>query len=141
MTRINIIPPEELMDQHLIAEYRETRLLTQNLRRSFQSKNGMDKTKIPKQFTLNAGHILFFKDKGEYIRKRYASLQDEMRRRGFTPTFPVIDTDVWPPGFRNDWTPTERDMAIVRDRIAHRISQRPGWYRYFGKVVDTIQKT
>ena len=136
MTRINIIPPEELMDQHLIAEYRETRLLTQNLRRSFQSKNGMDKTKIPKQFTLNAGHILFFKDKGAYIEKRYQQLQDEMRKRGFTPTFPNIDTDVWPNGFKNDWKPTEQDMSIVRERIALRISQRPGWYRYYGKVVD-----
>ena len=121
------------MDQHLIAEYRETRLLTQNLRRSFQSKNGLDKTKIPKQFTLNAGHILFFKDKGEYIRKRYDQLQTEMRKRGFTPTFPEIDTAVWPHGFKNDWVPTERDMAIVRERIALRISQRPGWYRYYGK--------
>ena len=137
MTRINIIPPEELMDQHLIAEYRETRLLTQNLRRSFQSKNGMDKTKIPKQFTLNAGHILFFKDKGEYIRKRYDQLQTEMRKRGFEPTFPTIDIDVWPSGFKNDWTPTERDMNIVRERIALRISQRPGWYRYYGKVINT----
>lgn len=137
MTRINIIPPEELMDQHLIAEYRETRLLTQNLRRSFQSKNGMDKTKIPKQFTLNAGHILFFKDKGEYIRKRYEQLQTEMRNRGFTPTFPEIDTTIWPTGFKNDWTPSERDMSIVRERIALRISQRPGWYRYYGKVINT----
>lgn len=136
MTRINIIPPEELMDQHLIAEYRETRLLTQNLRRSFQSKNGMDKTKIPKQFTLNAGHILFFKDKGEYIRKRYDQLQAEMRNRGFTPTFPEIDTTIWPNGFKNDWVPSERDMSIVRERIALRISQRPGWYRYYGKVID-----
>ncbi len=136
MTRINIIPPEELMDQHLIAEYRETRLLTQNLRRSFQSKNGMDKTRIPKKFTLNAGHILFFKDKGEYIAKRYQALQGEMRKRGFTPTFPNIDTDVWPLGFRNDWTPTTEDMAIVRERIALRILQRPGWYRYYGKILQ-----
>lgn len=135
MTRINILPPEELMDQHLIAEYRETRLLTENLRRSFQSKRGYDKSKIPKQFTLNAGHILFFKDKGQYIANRYQELQAEMRKRGFTPSFPTIDTTVWPPGFQNDWTPTPTDQAIVRERIALRISQRPSWYRYYGKVI------
>lgn len=135
MTRINILPPDELMDQHLIAEYRETRLLTENLRRSFRM-TGADKNKIPKQFTLNKGHILFFKDKGAYIAKRYEELQAEMRRRGFVPTFPTIDTSVWPPGFFNDWTPTKRDQDVVRERIAVRISQRPGWYRYMGQVVD-----
>lgn len=135
MTRINIIPPEELMDQHLIAEYRETRLLTENLRRSFRM-TGATKKNIPKDFTLNKGHILFFKDKGQYIAKRYQELQDEMRKRGFTPTFPEIDTTVWQPGFFNDWTPTKRDQDIVRERIALRISQRPGWYRYYGKIVE-----
>jgi deoxyribonuclease (pyrimidine dimer) len=132
MTRINIIPPEELMDQHLIAEYRETRLLTSNLRRSFASNS---KSKIPSKFTLNAGHILFFKNKGLYINNRYKQLQAEMRKRGFEPQFPDIDTTVWPPSHYNDWTPTELDMNIVRERIALRISQRPGWYRYYGKVV------
>lgn len=133
MTRINIVDPSELYDQHLIAEYRETRLLVANLRRSF-NQTGATKKGIPPSFTLNKGHILFFKDKGKYIADRYKQLQDEMRKRGFEPQFPDIDTTVWPAGFFNDWTPTEADKQIVRERIALRVSQRPGWYRMGGKV-------
>lgn len=136
MTRINIIDPSELTDQHLIAEYREIRLLTQNLRRSFASKDGFNKNKIPRQFTLNAGHVLFFKDKGLYINNRYQQLQNEMKNRGFKPTCENIDTSVWPADFYNDWQPSERDFEIIRERINLRISQRPGWYRYKGKRID-----
>ena len=135
MTRINVVDPSELYDQHLIAEYRETRLLVANLRRSF-AQSGASKDNIPKAFTLNKGHILFFKDKGKYITERYKQLQQEMRSRGFDPQFPEIDTSVWPDGYFNDWTPTDRDREIVRERIALRVSQRPGWYRYYGKPVE-----
>ena len=135
MTRINLVPPVELMDQHLIAEYRETRLLVENLRRSFNSRNGMSKDKIPSEFTLNRGHVLFFKDKGLYIKRRYGELLKEMRARGFEPQYDTIDVSCWPVGFFNDWQPSERDMNIVRERIALRISSRPKWYRYYGKVI------
>ena len=137
MTRINLIPPTELYDQHLVAEYREIRLLVTGIRRSFASKGGVTPAKIPKEFTLNKGHCNFFLDKGEYIAKRYQALQEEMITRGFFPTHPTIDTSVWPSGYFNDWTPTEKDMNIVRERIALRVSQRPNWYRYFGKVNES----
>lgn len=133
MTRINLVPPVELMDQHLIAEYREIRLLTENLRRSFRSKNGLSKARIPTEFTLMKGHILFFKDKGKYIAKRYKQLQQEMKKRGFNPRHKEIDTTVWPDGFYNDWKPSKQDMDIVRDRIAFKIAMKPQWYRYYGK--------
>lgn len=133
MTRINLVPPEELMDQHLIAEYREIRLLTENLRRSFASKNGMDRSKIPPRFTLMSGHILWFKDKGKYIENRYQQLQQEMRNRGFTPTHPTIDVSVWPDGWFNDWQPQHHDLEIVRQRIRQKIAMKPHWYRYYGR--------
>lgn len=134
MTRINLIPPSELYDQHLIAEYREIRLLNANMRRTFASKNPWQ-PKIPPRFTLNKGHVNFFIDKGMYIHKRYMDLQDEMRTRGFVPTHETIDTSVWPAQCFNDWTPSQDDMNIVRERIALRVSQRPGWYRYCGKYI------
>lgn len=136
MTRINLVHPRELTDQHLIAEYRETRLLTANMRRSFRL-TGYNKDKIPKQFTLNAGHVTFFKDKGKYIANRYQSLIEEMRARGFNPQFPEIDTSVWPPECFNDWQPSKRDLDVVRERIKLRISQRPGWYRMRGRLISS----
>lgn len=134
MTRINLIDPIDLTDQHLIAEYREIRLLTSNTRRSFEM-TGERREKIPKQFTLNAGHCLFFKDKGQYISDRYQQLLEEMQDRGFEPTHTEIDHSAWRPGFFNAWQPSARDRNIVRERIILRINQRPGWYRYRGKPI------
>ena len=136
MTRINLVEPEELTDQHLIAEYREIRLLCANLTRTLNSKNGFVKSKVPDQFTLNSGHVYFFYNKGEYLHKRYEVLKEEMRTRGFTPNneFP---RDVWPNELYNDWIPSERDKDVVRERIALRISQKPGWYRKYGDVYES----
>ena len=53
MTRINIIPPRELYDQHLIAEYREMLMVPASLKRTLASKQGLQLHKIPKTFPLN----------------------------------------------------------------------------------------
>ena len=60
MTRINIIPASELHDQHLIAEYREITMVPAALRRTLNSKKGLDESKIPSTYTLNKGHVYFF---------------------------------------------------------------------------------
>ena len=59
MTRINIIHPSELTDQHLIAEYRELFMVGSSLQRSLKSPS-WNPNKIPKKFTLNKGHVTFF---------------------------------------------------------------------------------
>lgn len=135
MTRINLVDPEELMDQHLLAEYREIRLLSSNLQRTLNSKHGFQDKKVPKQFTLNSGHVYFFYNKGKYIHKRYESLRKELKNRNISSDleFPI---DKWPQHLYNDWTPSEKDKNIVRERIALRISQRPKWYRYYGSIVE-----
>jgi deoxyribonuclease (pyrimidine dimer) len=53
MTRINIIPVEELMDQHLVAEYREITMVPASLARTLLPKTGLEYKKIPKSYTLN----------------------------------------------------------------------------------------
>ena len=70
MTRINIVPASELYNQHLIAEYREITMVPAALNRTLKSKNGLDKSKIPKRYQLNKGHVYFFYDKGKYLDKR-----------------------------------------------------------------------
>lgn len=80
MTRINLIPPEELHYKHLVAEYREvTRVPT--LARKAQRE--MHKKNIPSQYVLGTGHVLFFYPRLAFIADRYESLCDEMRRRGY----------------------------------------------------------
>ena len=135
MTRINLVDPSELTDQHLLAEYREIRLLSSNLQRTLNSKKGFQEKKVPQRFTLNSGHCYFFYNKGKYIHKRYIALQQELKRRKFEANleFPL---EKWPQELYNDWVPTERDKNIVRERIELRISQRPNWYRYYGELYD-----
>ena len=58
MTRINLVPVEELADQHLVAEYREIFMVGSSLQRSLASPNWeKNKKTIPNQFTLNTGHV------------------------------------------------------------------------------------
>ena len=129
MTRINIINPSELTDQHLVAEYRELFMVGSSLQRSLKSPN-WDVNNIPKKFTLNKGHVMFFYDKGKYLSKRYDDLRLEMKNRGMKPDKTrVFKREQWPDELYNDWTPTVEDQNIIRKRIEERILQKPNWYR------------
>ena len=132
MTRINIVEPVELADQHLVAEYREIFMVGSSLQRSLKSPK-WDPATIPAKYTLNKGHVKFFYDKGYYLHKRYTALVAEMKVRGMNPDperkFLV---DQWPGSLYNDWTPTEEDRNVARERIEGRIAEKPQWYRYYG---------
>jgi len=70
MTRINLVKPSELSDQHLVAEYREIFMVGSALQRSIKSKNWKrTKEQLPKDFTLNVGHVKFFYNKGKYLNR------------------------------------------------------------------------
>ena len=135
MTRINIVPTEELSDQHLVAEYREIFMVGSALARTLKSPN-RDKSlsSIPEKFTLNTGHVKFFYNKGEYLHKRYIALQEEMKARGMNPDPErVFKREQWPDELYNDWTPSEQEQAILRERLQERIDQKPDWYRWSNK--------
>ena len=131
MTRINIVNPSELTDQHLIAEYREITMVPAALKRTLHSKVGLRENKISTHYTLNTGHVYFFYNKGKYLHRRYDELIREMRLRGFKPSvdrvFPYkIFMDN---GLYNDWTPNIEDYKIIRKRIEEKIAMKPNWYR------------
>jgi deoxyribonuclease (pyrimidine dimer) len=129
VTRINLVDPSELHDQHLVAEYREIFMVGSSLQRSLVSPTWKNK-KLPPQFTLNKGHVSFFYDKGLYLYNRYLALCNEMRARGMNPDpARVFKVEQWPDDLFNDWVPSEADRNVVRDRIAIRIAKKPDWYR------------
>ena len=111
MTRINLVNPSELTDQHLIAEYREIFMVGGSLNRNLNSKVGYREDRVPKQYTLNTGHVYFFYNKGKYLHRRYKQLITEMKRRGFTPDKTrVFPTSVFKDnGLYNDWIPRVED--------------------------------
>lgn len=136
MTRINLVPPIELADQHLIAEYREIFMVGSSLQRSLKSKNWTNTLNtLPKEFTLNTGHVKFFYNKGLFLSKRYKDIVSEMKRRGMKPNERrIFKEDQWPSLLYNDWRPSKRDMDIVRSRILEKINLKPNWYRWSRSV-------
>jgi|TARA_B100000035_G_C20928434_1_gene521890 deoxyribonuclease (pyrimidine dimer) len=139
MTRINIIDPCELSDQHLVAEYREIFHVGSAVQRAMQSPN---KEKLltdrPEEFTLGKGHTKFFYDKGKYLHNRYTQIVNEMKARGMKPDpSRYFKTHQFPDEFYNDWEPDDKAYEIIRERINLRLQQKPDWYRWTnGKSKD-----
>lgn len=132
MTRINLVPISELADQHLVAEYREIFMVGSSLQRSLKSPNWRKtKNSLPKDFTLNKGHVKFFYNKGKYLYNRYLDLVEEMKSRGMSPDpNRIFKREQWPDDLFQDWSPTDRDLLIIRERIKVKIQQKPNWYRW-----------
>lgn len=121
MTRINVVPPRELTDKHLLAEYRE-------LPRVFALasawwRRGRD-TPVPAAYTLGKGHVAFFYDKLDFCWRRHALLVYEMRQRGFKPQYetpPLVgETGVtqW-----INYRPTDEALRVNRERISQRLAE------------------
>src|SRR3989338_10856164 len=79
MTRVNLVHPRRLADQHLIAEYYEILSIAGHARKH----PGLDR--VPARFTLGEGHVRFFKDKLGYLAERHERIREEMRRRELAP--------------------------------------------------------
>ncbi len=122
--RINLIKPEFLADQHLIAEFNEILMLVAHAKKH---PNIID---LPKNFCLGKGHILFFKNKLRYLKNRHNELKKEMKKRGFR-----AKRSVKLKGAKrkliNDWKPKKRDKEIIKKRLIYKIKLKPNFYRYY----------
>lgn len=134
MTRVNLVKPKKLYDQHILSEYREIPMVIGSLARSLAAVGyNPNDLRIPKVFTLNKGHVSFFYDKGEWLHDRYNLCVAELRARGFqlNPNARIVGWEL----FRrmglwtNSWQPTKADIRISKDRIAWKVAQKPDWYR------------
>lgn len=122
MTRINVVPVEELSRQHLIAEYREITRLPGNLKAALNRKTKpFSFSEIPSDYVLGPGHVKFFFDKMEFLQQRFEKLVAEMLKRGYNPSY--LDSTIFKdclPEFYNNYTPTEKALEINRQRIKER---------------------
>jgi deoxyribonuclease (pyrimidine dimer) len=135
MVRVNLINPKSLADQHLVAEYNEILMLLGYVKRYPEIKLMKGKSEIPEDYTLNKGHMKFFKDKLKYIKKRHEIVKKEMRKRGFKTDI-TIDLNKYPKQLHNDWKPKEKDFKIIKERIIWKINKKPEYYRYYGEYKD-----
>lgn len=124
MTRINVVPVEELCDQHLLAEYRE-------LPRVFRLAHPCPDA--PKEYTLGKGHVKFFYDKLGWLLWRSRLLAEECTKRGINVRYPygfeVTQSTIFSwmlDGLLGSYRPTPEALALNRARIADRLSTMKG---------------
>lgn len=135
MTRINVVDPKYLTDQHLMAEYRELPMVIGSLKRSLRSTNGLPK--IGEKYSLNGGHVKFFYNKGKFLYRRYLALIDELIKRGYNlsidrnPDWNVFTEN----NLNNDWIPDKHSLEVNSERIFLRIMMKPHWYKYRGESI------
>lgn len=138
--RINVVPVHMLADIHLRAEYREILMSPYYYKRSMNTLNGINYTKIPSGYTLNTGHGYMWYNKMGYIVRRHYELEQEMIVRGFK----IRDVYSLNTSFVNendfgDYIPNKVDMRINIVRILIRIQQmyfeknKPYFYKYYGE--------
>lgn len=141
--RINVIPPKFLADQHLIAQFREQKMLPKALVKSIKSKKGVDYNNIPERYTLNKNHGKQFYNKLRYIEHNFNEILKEMRARGFaTNSDNLYDKDYdysaidMSKSYTKVWHPTFEDYRVNSERILLRISEKPTFYKYYGKSMS-----
>jgi deoxyribonuclease (pyrimidine dimer) len=130
MTRINVIPVEELTQQHLAGEWKEicrVFTLVRNLKdRGINKYNFHKKIKQPSDYTLGTGHVYFFYTHLGYVLKRIDQLHKEMLARGYSPNrIPEHELIAGIDSFYlNDYNPTPEALQINRERIALRLANK-----------------
>ena len=119
MTRINLIPPKELCDQHLLAEHRElTRIPNAVAKGKFHLKGQ------PEEYKLGEGHVRFFFNKMAFLKRRYDELHTECKARGFKVQYIWPETLPSSPELWLDYQPTATALEINRQRIQERMPQK-----------------
>ena len=128
MVRINLINPKYLADQHLIAEYVEIMMLFGYVKKY----PIVEENKMPGKYCLGKGHIIFFKNKLMYLKKRHELLKKEMKKRNFE-TKKTIFLKKFSNKLINDWKPLKTDKEIIKKRLLWKIMKKPEYYRYYGE--------
>lgn len=125
MTRINLIPPSELSDQHLLTEYRE-------LPRCI--KQPLNISDAPTHYCLGKGHMKWARKNWKFLLKRFEELCNEIDYRGFKRSFGSKELENH---FHQhydlpevDYNPSKEDVELSRKRINEKVAQKPFWYKW-----------
>jgi hypothetical protein len=125
MTRINLVDPKLLVQQHLIAEYKELPRVFSLVRDAIArgEEPAVVRAKATPLYTLNKGHCRFFYTRLGWLTDRYLSLVAEMYARGYKPNFP--EPPKWTQSIHRDWyghwEPTPACVALNVERINLRL--------------------
>lgn len=124
MTRINCIPVDELVYEHLLAEYRELPRVYGYVKARVAKGQTPDDVRIPKRYVLGTGHVTFFYDKLDWINNRYLEICNRLRGMGVNIQYGDLTHLV--EGIPNEWFgqyhPDHYSMEINRQRIQDRLN-------------------
>lgn len=124
MTRINLVDPDQLINKHLIAEYKELPRVFGLVRRAVESGR-IKGICIPKEYTMGTGHVVFFYNKLGFLERRWDKIRQEMEYRGinvFLPSLKEMYQDI-PDEYYGDYEPTPKAIKISVDRLLFRMKQ------------------
>lgn len=125
MTRINVVPVEELSDQWLIAEYRE---LPRALKGNISLKNA------PNHYKLGNGHMKWARKYAIYTNNRMDKIVKEMVYRGFKPNFSADLSQYITEDMKNDYTVDLNDLEVNKSRLVEKYNKRPNFYRWTKRI-------
>lgn len=135
MTRINLVPVQELADQHLMAEYRELPRIFGAVRKHVQAEKNVKDFKIAPYYLLGTGHVTFFYDKLKFLANRHYDLVLECLRRGINISNTGInDISDIPDEWCGEYLPSTSEIELSRSRIIEKIQAKPDFYRWTSSV-------
>lgn len=121
MTRISATyQPIEQCDKMLGAELYEIVRVPNHIIKVLSQGKKVNFAGKPEQFKLGSGHVKFFYDKMEYLKRRYEAIVAELKRRGTNVSEVYDKWHLIPEVFWNDWTPTQ----AAREEMCERINSR-----------------
>lgn len=127
MTRINLVHPSELSDQHLMAEYRELPRMVSFIQ-AWISKGCPEVSQ--RTYTMGKGHMKFFLNKSQWLTQRHSSIVQELieiRQYNITNKSPLVIPST---PFENYPVFDSDGLVISRDRIKEKLRLRPNFYTW-----------
>ncbi len=118
MTRINTIPPADLTDAHLLAEYRELPRIHALVLLALRANRPLTG---PDRYTMGAGHVRFFYTRTAYLSRRQTAIIAELVDRGYQ----LSHLEAPAPLDASTWEPDEQDRQVNLERLRERLA-KPG---------------
>lgn len=122
------IDPKNLTDEHLFAESRELKMLPS----LFKRVGSTSINKVPADFTLGRGHMLFFLYKSIYTLNRYHQVLSECHRRNISVDDESYRWDTYQNStFNLDYQETGKEKQILINRISEKIKSSTKEYFHY----------
>lgn len=122
MTRINLVDPQYLINDHLMAEYRELPRIFRAVIVLEQKNVNLRKYKFPRKFRLGEGHMKFFYRRCKWLAERWVTIKEELIHRGYNLDPEYIQLvqyriSVLPAWSWGEYQPTPEDIYLSMERI------------------------